>query len=233
LIFFVQVLFLIFFFYICRPNGRSVLTKMIETREKILSIALYYFIKKPYSEVTMNEILKASGLSKGGFYHHFESKESLYEEVINRFILKTFMIEYGHFTNNPYNLSFIEFVPVYIKSTLEHLIEVADSMLDGLKLKIEDVNLYIIMFDMMKHYKGFEKVIDHLHESEVDMFKILIEKAQEKGEIKKEIDSLSLATHIHTLMHGICVLAMLEDNLDNIEESIKGHFNNLYQLIKV
>jgi len=206
---------------------------MIETREKILSIALYYFIKKPYSEVTMNEILKASGLSKGGFYHHFESKESLYEEVINRFILKTFMIEYGHFTNNPYNLSFIEFVPVYIKSTLEHLIEVADSMLDGLKLKIEDVNLYIIMFDMMKHYKGFEKVIDHLHESEVDMFKILIEKAQEKGEIKKEIDSLSLATHIHTLMHGICVLAMLEDNLDNIEESIKGHFNNLYQLIKV
>jgi AcrR family transcriptional regulator len=206
---------------------------MVDTREKILSIALYFFIKKPYTEVTMNEILKASGLSKGGFYHHFESKESLYAEVINRFILKTFMIEYGHFTSNPYNLSFCEFVPVYIKSTLEHLIELADSTLDGLKLKIEEVNLYIIMFDMMKHYKGFENVIGHLHENEVTMFKTLIDKAKEKGEIKKEIDSLSLASHIHTMMHGICVLAMLEENLDNIEETIKGHFNDLYQLIKV
>jgi AcrR family transcriptional regulator len=206
---------------------------MVDTREKILSIALYFFIKKPYTEVTMNEILKASGLSKGGFYHHFESKEALYAEVINRFILKTFMIEYGHFTSNPYNLSFCEFVPVYIKSTLEHLIELADSTLDGLKLKIEEVNLYIIMFDMMKHYKGFENVIGHLHENEVTMFKTLIDKAKEKGEIKKEIDSLSLASHIHTMMHGICVLAMLEENLDNIEETIKGHFNDLYQLIKV
>lgn len=206
---------------------------MNDTKERILSVALYYFIKKPYTEVTMNEILKVSGLSKGGFYHHFESKEILYREVIDHFILKTFLTEYGHFTSNPYNLPFNEFVPVYIKSTLEHLIELANTRLGDLKLKMEEVNLYMVMFDMMKHYKGFDKMLEKLHESEIIMFKTLIDKAKENGEIKNELDSLSLANHVHTLMHGICVLAMFDEGMENIENKIKGHFNNFYQLIKV
>jgi TetR/AcrR family transcriptional regulator, transcriptional repressor for nem operon len=206
---------------------------MNETKERILSIALYYFIKKPYTEVTMNEILKASGLSKGGFYHHFVSKEVLYKEVIDKYILGTFMMEYGHFTSNPYDLSFCEFIPVYIKSTLEHLMELANSSLGDLKLNAEEINLYMVMFDMMKHYKGFDKMLGKLHQSEVDMFKTLIDKAKEKGEIRNEIDSLSLANHVHTLMHGIGVLEMFDEGVNkDIEKSIRDQFNNLYQLIK-
>ncbi len=216
-------------------TGRSVCRSgtMNETREKILSIALYYFIKKPYTEVTMNEILKASDLSKGGFYHHFASKELLYHEVIDRFILGTFVTEYGHFTSSHDHLSFSEFIPVYIKSTLDHLIELADVRLGELKLKLEEVNLYMVMFDMMKHYKGFNKVLDRLHQSEIDMFKTLINRAKENGEIKKEIDSLLLARHVHTLMHGICVLALFDEGMENLEDRIREHFYNFYQLVKV
>ena len=206
---------------------------MIESKERILSIALFYFLQKPYTEVTMSEILRTSGLSKGGFYHHFESKEILYHEVIDHFILNTFSMEYGHFTSHPYNLSFCEFVPVYIKSTLDHLIELAETRLGEFKLKIEEVNLYMVMFDMMKHYKGFNSVLEKLHDSEINMFKTLIDKAKDNGEIKMELDSLSLANHIHTLMHGICVLSMFDEKMENLESKIRRHFENLYQLIKV
>lgn len=206
---------------------------MNDTKERILSIALYYFIKKPYTEVTMSEILKASGLSKGGFYHHFESKEILYHEVIDKYILGSFMLEYGHFTSNPYDLPFNEFVPAYIKSTLEHLLELTNTEFGDLKLNMEDVNLYIVMFDMMKHYKGFGAMLDKLHQSEIVMFKTLIDKAKEKGEIRREIDSLSLANHVHIMMHGIGVLAMFDEGLEkNVEKDIQDQFNSLYQLIK-
>jgi len=182
----------------------------------------------------MSEILNASGLSKGGFYHHFESKEVLYREVIDKFILGSFMMEYGHFTSNPYDLSFNEFVPAYIKSTLGHLLELTNTKLGDLKLNIEDVNLYMLMFDMMKHYKGFGTMLEKLHQREIVMFKTLIDKAKEKGEIRKEIDSLSLANHIHTMMHGIGVLTMFDESLEkNVEKNIRDQFNNLYQLIKI
>jgi len=206
---------------------------MIESKERILSIALYFFLKKPYTEVTLSEILKSSGLSKGGFYHHFESKEVLYHEVIDHFILNTFSTEFGHYTSNPYNLPFCEFVPVYIKSTLDHLIELAETRLGEFQLKIEEVNLYMVMFDMMKHYQGFDKVLGKLHDSEVNMFKTLIDTAKENGEIKKELDSLSLANHVHTLMHGICILAMFDEKMENLENKIREHFDNFYELIKV
>jgi AcrR family transcriptional regulator len=206
---------------------------MNDTKERILSIALCCFLRKPYTEVTMNEILKASGLSKGGFYHHFVSKETLYHEVVDQFILRAFLTEYGHFVNNPYDISFIDFIPMYVKSSLEHLIEFADAKQSEYKLNINEVNIYIVMFDMMKHYKGFDQVIGELHQKETDLFRILIDKAKENGEIRKDIDSISLARHVHTLMHGIGVLTLLEGEMADIESIIKEHFNNLYQLIRV
>jgi len=206
--------------------------KMNETKEKILTIALYYFLKKPYNEVTMSEILKASGLSKGGFYHHFESKEIMYHEVVDHFILGSFFTEYGHYTDKPYDLPFSDFIPFYIKSTLEHMIELADKKLNEVNLKIENVNLYVILFDMMKHYKGFEKVMQKYHQSEISLFETVIEKSKERGEIKQEIDTHLLAKHIHTLMHGMSVLGLLEEDMANIEDNIKEEFGNFYQLIK-
>lgn len=205
---------------------------MIESKERILSIALYYFLKKPYTEVTMNEVLKASGLSKGGFYHHFESKEALYHEVIDHFVLGSFLTEFGHFSSNPYNLSFRDFIPYYIKSTLEHLIELADSTLKEFKLQLDEVNLYMVLFDMMKHYKGFNIILEKLHDNEIVMFETVINKAKENGELKKELDSHSLASHVHTLMHGISVLSIFDEKIEDTDEKVKAHFDNLYQLIK-
>jgi AcrR family transcriptional regulator len=46
------------------------------------------FIDKGYEETTVDDILEASGLSKGGFYHYFQSKEEVLLEVINNFIEK-------------------------------------------------------------------------------------------------------------------------------------------------
>jgi len=205
---------------------------MIESKERILNIALYFFLKKPYTEVTMNEILKASGLSKGGFYHHFESKEALYHEVIDHFVLGSFLTEFGHFSSNPYDLSFRDFIPYYIKSTLEHLIELADSTLKEFRLQLDEVNLYMVLFDMMKHYKGFNIILEKLHDNEIVMFETVINKAKETGELKKELDSHSLASHVHTLMHGISVLSIFDEKMENTDKKVKAHFDNLYQLIK-
>lgn len=189
-------------------------------------------MRKPYTEVTMNDILKASGLSKGGFYHHFKSKEELYKEVIDHFVLKIFLTEYNHFADSYDNLSFADIIPFYVKSTLEHLIDFKDRKLNEFNLNVEEVNLYMVMFDMMKHYKGFEKIVSKIHDSEVGLFKVLIDKAKTNGDIRKDIDSLALANHVHTLMHGIGVLAMFEPGMENLESTIKEQFNNLYKLIK-
>jgi TetR/AcrR family transcriptional repressor of nem operon len=52
-----------------------------ETREKLLETALSLIWQSNYSIVGVNEICKQAGVTKGAFYHHFESKASLFCEA--------------------------------------------------------------------------------------------------------------------------------------------------------
>ena len=57
-----------------------------ETRERILKSARRLFNRKGFSEVTIDEIMTAAGLTRGGFYGHFPTKEELYAEAITQFL---------------------------------------------------------------------------------------------------------------------------------------------------
>jgi len=48
-----------------------------ERRAEIVACAVTLFFEKGYEATTIADILERTGLSKGAFYHHFESKEEL------------------------------------------------------------------------------------------------------------------------------------------------------------
>ena len=48
-----------------------------ENRERILSVAARLFRERGIDGVSLNDIMKAAGLTHGGFYGHFKSKEDL------------------------------------------------------------------------------------------------------------------------------------------------------------
>lgn len=52
-----------------------------ETREKLLETATRLIWQSNYSSVGVNEICKQAGVTKGAFYHHFETKADLYVEA--------------------------------------------------------------------------------------------------------------------------------------------------------
>ncbi|KJS84160.1 MAG: hypothetical protein JM58_11485 [Peptococcaceae bacterium BICA1-8] len=54
-------------------------------KNELLVIAEKLFLEKGYEETSIEDVLKASGLSKGGFYHYFKSKEEVLGESINNF----------------------------------------------------------------------------------------------------------------------------------------------------
>jgi len=46
-------------------------------KQEIIHVAERLFIEKGYKNTTINDLLQATNLSKGGFYHYFNSKEEL------------------------------------------------------------------------------------------------------------------------------------------------------------
>lgn len=58
----------------------------MEIRDRIIESAYELFSIKGYEKTTIGEIIKKADCSKGGFYHHFRSKEEILEEIVTNYI---------------------------------------------------------------------------------------------------------------------------------------------------
>ncbi len=63
---------------------------MKTSREALLDIAFRLFLEHSYEKVTMNDLVAASGLSKGAFHHYFPRKPDLYQACLQHFFLRFF-----------------------------------------------------------------------------------------------------------------------------------------------
>lgn len=65
---------------------KTVLNKSQGKKKELLNNALNLFAEKGFHETTLNDIASASNLTKGGLYHHLQSKEEILFLLHERFI---------------------------------------------------------------------------------------------------------------------------------------------------
>lgn len=54
-------------------------------RAELLDHSLRLFLERGFSNTSLNDVIAASGVSKGAFYHYFRSKEALLDALATRF----------------------------------------------------------------------------------------------------------------------------------------------------
>ena len=64
-----------------------------ERRDEILAIAAALFAERGFAATTVREIADAAGILSGSLYHHFDSKESMADELV-RELLERVLAEY-------------------------------------------------------------------------------------------------------------------------------------------
>ena len=66
----------------------SVATTEAGARERILDAAVALFAEQGYDATSVTQVIERAGLTKGGFYHHFASKDELLYEVYGDLITR-------------------------------------------------------------------------------------------------------------------------------------------------
>ena len=56
---------------------------VVDSRQEILRTAARLFQQRGYDATSMNDVAAARKLSKGGLYHHFQSKDEILYEIMN------------------------------------------------------------------------------------------------------------------------------------------------------
>lgn len=82
-------------------------------RDKIIKAAYKLFAEKGFDKTTVNDIIRAAGSSKGGFYHHFESKDSVME-AITKGLTDEVLDRYYEITNSNLPSAVDEFNSVFM-----------------------------------------------------------------------------------------------------------------------
>ncbi|WP_276809233.1 TetR/AcrR family transcriptional regulator [Castellaniella defragrans] len=72
------------------PAGRQPRNRRLpahERRDQILDAALHEFSERGFGAARMDDIAARAGLSKGGLYAHFESKDAVFQALMQRMLL--------------------------------------------------------------------------------------------------------------------------------------------------
>jgi AcrR family transcriptional regulator len=67
-------------------NVRYSAQRKQETRERIVNSARRLFNRRGFAAVTIDDIMQHAGLTRGGFYKHFDSKGQLYAHAVRQFL---------------------------------------------------------------------------------------------------------------------------------------------------
>lgn len=57
-----------------------------KTRQRIVESARELFNRRGFEQVSIDEIMQRAGLTRGGFYNHFKTKEELFAEAISIYL---------------------------------------------------------------------------------------------------------------------------------------------------
>jgi AcrR family transcriptional regulator len=60
------------------------ITKGVQTKQKVVDKSLHLFSVKGYYNTSINDILAATDLTKGGLYNHFKNKEAIWNEAYDQ-----------------------------------------------------------------------------------------------------------------------------------------------------
>ncbi len=201
------------------------ITKSEDTREHILNVAFELFLHKGYKDVTMSELEKATGLTKGAFYHHFKDKLEIFEAAITGKLGK---MRFRPDIEWLKQVSLREFIEAYVS----HNEKVARYLLNNLNFNYADLQFTNIISDVVNYIPDFKEKVVKITSEDINMWESVIFRAKENDEIQNDVETTALAYTFSGITNSLQKNLIVRKSLQYSLSIIQLQFEQLYSLIK-
>jgi TetR/AcrR family transcriptional repressor of nem operon len=198
---------------------------MPDTKAHILMVSLKLFLQKNFKEVTMKEIVQETGLSKGAFYHYFESKEKLFYEIIDYFF--SAILEYD-FKTLPGN-SLFSFYHTYADQINSLRFQFLNEEKDE---DFINLNFFALLFDAFKLFPEFRSKMRLYHQKEMNAWIEMIKKARAAGEINSPLTDEQITQIFMFTSDGLTMNLTMESNTSDLDKKLASLWDNFYETLK-
>lgn len=202
---------------------------MITNREEVIDKAFKVFLKMNYEKASISTLAKACGVVKTGVVYYFPHKLDLFIAVADKFVLQL-QSPANKFTTSANTLA--EFIDQYVagvSNTMKGIVNLVD---DGNDPYDCCPNFYYIHFlsQVRMYYPNVRQKIANIFQQEYEMWKNVIQKAKDDGEIKSDTDVSKAARLFREVFCGLSYEQSFLNglNINNLNDS----FQYLYSFLK-
>jgi len=187
------------------------MTKGQQTRRKIVEAAAPIFNKGGYEGSSLNDLMEATGLKKGGIYRHFSSKEELAAEVFDYTwdaAWSARQVDVDEKANG------IEKLKQLIANFVEHRSPVAGGCpILNTAIDADDGNP-VLRARVAKALRSW-----------LSRLQVIVEQARERRETRPEVDAKTVATLIVASLEGALMMSRLQRNQEALRR-VQVHLNS-------
>lgn len=199
---------------------------MNPSRKKILDKAFSLFLNENFDSVTMQQIQEASGISRGAIYHHFKSKEDIFKEIVDTYLLPIFSSYTGIPEEQKRTLLDTIYASIKCRQSYQNLLK------EVVPFKMSDFYLYKFIFQATELYPEFNKQVNSLTEKEYNGWRNVIQIAMRTGEIRSDVDLDYVAQSLITIPLGLGVFSAFSNYININTKDIRTSYLKFYNLLK-
>ena len=191
---------------------------MITNREEVIDKAFKVFLRMNYEKASISTLAKACGVVKTGVVYYFPHKLDLFMAVADKYAIQM---------QTPANK---------FAGPTETLAGFIEQYVAGVRCCADDneccPNFYYFHFlsQVRMYYPGAREKMEEIFRKEHELWRTVIQKAKDSGEIKQDTDVKKTAPLFRQVFLGMSYEQSFLNGLD-IEE-LKEKFDCLYSLLK-
>ncbi|KAB8331012.1 TetR/AcrR family transcriptional regulator [Scytonema tolypothrichoides VB-61278] len=197
------------------------MSKGEETKEKILQQAAELFNQQGYAGSSISDIMRVTGLQKGGIYNHFKSKDELALQAFDFAIAQLRHHYLAAVRTKHHAVERLQAIFDVFGSNINHPIIKGGCPLLNTAVESDDA------------HPTLRKRTQQAMDSWRQLFYRIIQKGIEKGEIRSTVDADEVTTIIISTLEGAAMMSKLYGDSIHLERAINHLTNYLNSQLRI
>lgn len=196
-------------------------------KEVLYKAAFRLFLVKQFEGVSLSDIEKESGLTRGAIFYYANDKKDLFHDIIKHYVIDRQNISTK--VNSSGYTSVRDYIDLYIKGvrdTMDNLYELLPDM-----TRDNASRAYVsTILEASTFFPDVNIWYRHNVNNDISMWVSVLHKGVENGEIREDIDLLNSAKQFVCIYYGLTLINSFSDGLNT--NQLLEQMLNLYDFIK-
>ena len=195
----------------------------MEVRDLILQTAFKGFVEHGFDNVSLNELIKRTGLTKGAFYYYFKNKKELLREIHERYL-------YQYVDRSIEELSSVEGTMTQkLESIADSIIRMHLNVFNEADMDLNPKKIFLLFQNGTEKDPELQKREKKRNDKIIAILINIIKTGKKENEIRNDVDPAMIAEMISLLVDGVRSKWLISS--DELEPLLKTNLKTFMSLI--